>query len=172
MTKTAPRMQADEAEKTSRKTTRSKEKVPDLGHPSLYINRELSWLEFNQRVLEEALDTSQPLLERAKFLSIFASNLDEFFMIRVAGLGRQLTRGVLQAPPDGMSPAAQLEAIRARVVPMMKEAYRLWNDELMPLLRESGVRILAYDVLKAKQAGIPVFCIDRAINSNEAAALS
>lgn len=151
MTKTAPRMQADEAEKTSGKTTRSKVKGPDLGHSSLYINRELSWLEFNQRVLEEALDPSQPLLERAKFLSIFASNLDEFFMIRVAGLGRQLTRGVLQAPPDGMSPAAQLEAIRARVVPMMKEAYRLWNDELMPQLRKSGVRILGYDELKAKQ---------------------
>src|SRR5215510_11634499 len=71
----------------------------DLDDPSLYINRELSWLQFNWRVLEEALDARYPLLERVKFLAIFATNLDEFFMIRVSGLRRQVTGGVLEVPP-------------------------------------------------------------------------
>jgi len=73
--------------------------VDNLDDPSLFINRELSWVQFNARVLEEALDHRHPLLERVKFLSIFASNLDEFFMIRVSGLRRQLESGVLSAPP-------------------------------------------------------------------------
>ena len=77
----------------------------------LYINRELSWLQFNWRVLEEALDERHPLLERVKFLAIFATNLDEFFMIRVSGLRRQVTGGVLEVPPDGMTPSEQLAAI-------------------------------------------------------------
>jgi hypothetical protein len=83
----------------------------DLDDPSLYINRELSWLQFNWRVLEEALDERHPLLERVKFLAIFATNLDEFFMIRVSGLRRQVTGGVLEVPPDGMTPSEQLAAI-------------------------------------------------------------
>ena len=77
----------------------------NLDDPYLYINRELSWLQFNWRVLEEALDAHHPLLERVKFLAIFASNLDEFFMIRVSGLRRQVTGGVLEVPPDGMTPS-------------------------------------------------------------------
>jgi polyphosphate kinase len=84
----------------------------DLEDPRLYINRELSWLQFNERVLEEALDTRYPLLERVKFLAIFGNNLDEFFMIRVSGLRRQVTGGVLETPPDGMSPSEQLADIR------------------------------------------------------------
>lgn len=124
---------------------------PDLGDSSLYINRELSWLEFNARVLEEALDAANPLLERVKFLSIFASNLDEFFMIRVAGLVRQLSRGVVAAPPDGMTPAAQLAAIRERLSPMLETSSRCWHDDLMPKLRDEGVQVLGYDELKKKQ---------------------
>src|SRR5262245_12843839 len=85
--------------------------TPTLDDPALYINRELSWLQFNWRVLDEALQPSKPLLERVKFLAIFAKNLDEFFMIRVAGLRRQGMAGVSQAPPDGMTPAEQLAAI-------------------------------------------------------------
>ena len=85
---------------------------PIEGRADSYFNRELSWLKFNERVLEEALDESSPLLERINFLSIYGSNLDEFFMIRVSGLRRQMEAGVIESPPDGMTPAEQLLAIR------------------------------------------------------------
>src|SRR6476660_7864167 len=84
----------------------------DLDDPSLYINRELSWLQFNWRVLEEALDERHPLLERVKFLAIFATNLDEFFMIRVSGLRCQLLGVTTEAPSDGMTASEQITAIR------------------------------------------------------------
>ena len=129
----------------------NKRGAPNLNHPTYYINRELSWLQFNRRVLEEALDAAQPLLERAKFLSIFASNLDEFYMIRVSGLRRQLAGGVLEAPPDGMSPAEQLAAIRAEVVPMFETAVSYWNDDLRPKLAEAGIHVVDYKDLKRKQ---------------------
>src|SRR5262252_8241692 len=83
----------------------------DLDAPSLYLNREISWLQFNWRVLEEALDERHPLLERVKFLAIFAKNLDEFFMVRVSGLLRQVTDGVLEVPPDGLRTSEQLTEI-------------------------------------------------------------
>ena len=83
--------------------------------PSLYINRELSWLAFNARVLHEAFDARNALLERVKFLSIFSTNLDEFYMVRVAGLRRQIAAGVQHLPPDGLTAAQQLEAIKRRV---------------------------------------------------------
>src|ERR671929_888745 len=82
---------------------------------SLFINRELSWLAFNGRVLQQALDARTPLLERIRFLSIFSTNLDEFYMVRVAGLRRQVAAGVVQTPPDGMIPQEQLDAIDAVV---------------------------------------------------------
>ena len=129
----------------------NKRGAPNLNHPTYYINRELSWLQFNRRVLEEALDAAQPLLERAKFLSIFASNLDEFYMIRVSGLRRQLAGGVLEAPPDGMTPAEQLAAIRAEVVPMFETAVSYWNDDLRPKLAEAGIHVVDYKDLKRKQ---------------------
>jgi len=122
-----------------------------LSQPRFYINRELSWLEFNRRVLEEATDPTNRLLERVKFLSIFFSNLDEFFMIRVAGLRRQLGVGALSAPPDGMTPAEQLSAIYERLAPMLDEAARCWSDELHPELETAGIRILTYADLKKKQ---------------------
>ncbi len=126
-------------------------KAPDLSDQKLYINRELSWLEFNRRVLEEALDKSSPLLERVKFLSIFSSNLDEFFMIRVAGLRRQMAAGVLTAPADGMTPAEQLAALHQRLAPMLESAAGCWSKDLKPKLRSAGIRILAYKDLKNKQ---------------------
>ena len=86
----------------------------DLRDPSLYLNRELSWLEFNRRVLHEAVDPRTPLLERLKFLGIFSSNLDEFFQVRVAGLKQQVAAGIVERTADGMTPEAQLRAISQR----------------------------------------------------------
>ena len=123
----------------------------DLDDSSLYINRELSWLQFNHRVLEEALNERHPLLERVKFLAIFANNLDEFFMIRVSGLRRQLEVGALEFPPDGMTPAEQLVAIRRELLPELARQYDCWNFDLLPKLREAGIRVLDFDELKRKQ---------------------
>ncbi|HYU53376.1 MAG TPA: hypothetical protein VEK37_10545 [Gemmatimonadaceae bacterium] len=92
--------------------------------PALYINRELSWLEFNARVLHEAFDPRNRLLERLKFLAIFSSNLDEFHMVRVAGLRRQIAAGVQHLPPDGMTPHQQLAAITTRVGALMEQQRR------------------------------------------------
>ncbi len=125
--------------------------APNLGHPGYYINRELSWLQFNARVLDEALDPNKPLLERAKFISIFASNLDEFYMIRVSGLRRQFDGGVLEAPADGMSPAEQLAAIRTLVAPMLETLTSCWHDDIRPKLAEAGIRVVEHDDLKRKQ---------------------
>jgi polyphosphate kinase len=122
-----------------------------LGSPRYYINRELSWLEFNQRVLDEALDPTNPLLERVKFLSIFTRNLDEFFMVRVSGLRRQLEAGQLEAPPDGMTPAEQLAAVHERLSPMLLQHQRCWSEDLFGGLREEGIKVLGYDELKNKQ---------------------
>ncbi len=123
----------------------------DLNDPSLYINRELSWLHFNRRVLEEAIDERHPLLERVKFLSIFASNLDEFFMIRVSGLRRQLEADIIDTPPDGMTPAEQLMAIRQELLPMLDQHGECWRDDLLPKLEQAGIDILDHDELKGKQ---------------------
>jgi len=121
----------------------------DLEDPALYINRELSWIEFNRRVLEESKDDRHPLLERVKFLAIFDSNLDEFFMIRVSGLKDQIAAGVTNTPPDGMSPVQQLEQIRARVLPLILEQRRYWHEEIVPALRAVDIHILDYSQLQA-----------------------
>ena len=123
----------------------------DLGDSSLFINRELSWIRFNGRVLEEALDKRHPLLERVKFLAIFANNLDEFFMIRVSGLRRQYIAGVVKTPPDGMTPAEQLVAIRRELNPMLAQHMDCWHNDLLPRLRKQGIEILDHDDLKRKQ---------------------
>lgn len=109
--------------------------------PSHFINRELSWLEFNARVLNEAKDERTPLLERLKFLSIFTSNLDEFYQVRVAGLRRQVAAGVIQTPPDGMTPAAQLEAIDQRARELVSEQLVVLHQRLLPALAAHGVRL-------------------------------
>ena len=88
--------------------------------PTLFINRELSWLQFNARVLHEAFDARNRLLERVKFLSIFSTNLDEFYMVSVAGLRRQIAAGVQHVPPDGMTPTEQLAAITEKVSELME----------------------------------------------------
>jgi polyphosphate kinase len=122
-----------------------------LKEPELYLNRELSWIEFNRRVLEEAKDPRHPLLERVKFLAIFSSNLDEFFMIRVSGLKDQVTAGVTNTPPDGMTPAEQLMAIRERVLPLMQEQRHYFYTEIIPALAAAGIHLLRYEQLTAQE---------------------
>ncbi|MDE4908548.1 polyphosphate kinase 1 [Methanogenium marinum] len=120
----------------------------------LFFNRELSWVEFNRRVLEEAWDNRHPLLERVKFLSIFSSNFDEFVMIRVAGLRRQTRGGVLEAPPDGMTPSEQLAAIRTSTGALMDEAHACWTDDLLPGLNQEGIFIRSCDDLRPEEAAV------------------
>ncbi|MGD0666578.1 MAG: polyphosphate kinase 1 [Bryobacteraceae bacterium] len=115
----------------------------DLKDPALYVNRELSLLAFQRRVLEEAEDETNPLLERVKFLSILGSNLDEFFMVRVAGLTAQLEAGSLEAGPDGLSPRAQLVAIRREVKRLLAEAHRILG-RLLEVLREQSIFVHDY----------------------------
>ena len=114
----------------------------DLQHPGLYINRELSLLEFNARVLAQAVDSQNPLLERLKFLCITSTNLDEFFEIRVAGLMQKAELGSTQAGPDNMSPQETLRAISTRAHELVAEQYRILNEELFPALAAEGVRFL------------------------------
>ena len=109
---------------------------------TLFFNRELSWLEFNGRVLNEAFDDRNPLLERLKFLSIFSTNLDEFYMVRVAGLRRQLAAGVMSSAADGLSPQAALDAIERRVRELVTQAQECLHDRLMPVLDERGIRLV------------------------------
>lgn len=109
--------------------------------PQLFINRELSWLEFNQRVLDEAADPSVPLLDRVKFISIVATNLDEFFMIRVAGVKQQLAGDVLELTADGRSPRAHLGAITERAHRLVKDQYTLYCDHLRPALEAAGIQL-------------------------------
>jgi polyphosphate kinase len=119
--------------------------VPDLEEPRLYFNRELSWLEFNDRVLQLAEDTSVPLLERAKFSAIWESNLDEFFMVRVANLEEKVEAGTATRGPDGMSPREQILAIRDRVVDQRERLGRLFERDLRPALAEHGIRVLDFE---------------------------
>jgi polyphosphate kinase len=118
---------------------------------TLFINRELSWLDFNHRVLQEAHDESNPLVERLKFIAIFDNNLDEFFMKRVGGLKHQLASNVRELPPDSRTPRQQLAEINAVVRPMLAEQRRLLNDELLPALRQHGLELLRWDELKAAE---------------------
>src|SRR5450759_3917767 len=114
---------------------------------SLYINRELSWLAFNARVLHEAFDPRNRLLERLKFLSIFSTNLDEFYMVRVAGLRRQIAAGVQHVPPDGMTPSQQLGAILERVADLVEQQRKCLYDVLLPELGEHGIKIVRIEEL-------------------------
>ncbi len=121
--------------------------------PEHFINREMSWLEFNARVLEEAEDPTNPLLERVKFLSIFSSNLDEFFMVRVAGLREQaFGDGAPQDySPDGMRPLSQLQRIAKKTQELVAAQYRCWNESVLPQLAEQGIVLLHYEQLDVVQ---------------------
>ena len=136
---------------SKRKERRSKKNstAPDLESSSLFLNRELSWLQFNRRIFNEVLDSRQPLLERLKFLAICGSNLDEFFMVRVSGLRRQLLKGVLKAPPDGMTPGEQLTAIRREMLSLLREYRQCWKKHLQPELVANGIFFTAIKKLPA-----------------------
>ncbi|MEH1891735.1 MAG: polyphosphate kinase 1 [Nostoc sp.] len=123
----------------------------NLNDPQYYLNRELSWLEFNGRVLHEACDDRTPLLERLKFLAIFNSNLDEFFMVRVAGLKQQVEAKVTLLTPDGRTPQQQLDDIRSTLIPHVKKQHQHFEQVLRPLLVNQGIHILDYIDLNQKQ---------------------
>ena len=123
----------------------------DLNDPKLFLNRELSLLDFQGRVLEEALDENNPPLERVKFMAFVGNNLDEFFMVRVAGLKKQIAAGVVDVPPDGMTPAEQLAAIRKVTLRLMTESQESFQNDLIPILDKNGVHIKNYADLTQKQ---------------------
>src|SRR5689334_927224 len=106
---------------------------------SHFISRELSWLEFNQRVLNEALDPSNPLLERVKFFTIASSNLDEFFEVRVAGIKQQMESDIVERSIDGRTATETFREIRKRVVRMIDQQFRVWREELVPSLAQNGI---------------------------------
>jgi polyphosphate kinase len=116
--------------------------APPLDSPTLYLNRELSWLAFNERVLDQARDRRHPLLERVKFLAIVRTNLDEFFMIRVAVLQKQMRTHREHVSPDGLTTEQQLALVRARARQMLDEQARCWSDSLRPELAAHGIRFL------------------------------
>ena len=123
----------------------------DLTSPALYLNRELSLLEFQRRVLEEAWDEANPLLERVKFLSIFGSNMDEFFMVRVSGIRKMVEARIMDVSPDGMVPPDELAAIRKLSQELMVEAQRCYQRKLLPQLEKADVHIIDYQKLNKTQ---------------------
>src|SRR5262245_60865266 len=123
-----------------------------FGDSKNFINRELSWLEFNRRVLEEAQDPSQPLIERVKFLCIFSSNLDEFFEIRVAGIKQQIESETSDVAADGLSPTETFNQIQRLAHELVATEYELWNNELLPALAKNGIRIRDVTQLSARRA--------------------
>ena len=122
-----------------------------LNSPELYLNRSLSWLAFNRRVLEEAEDESNPLLERVKFLAITASNLDEFFEIRIAALLQHLEEGQVEPGPDGQTPAEEQEKVAAATHEFVRGQYECWNRKLLPALAEHGIRVHSLSDLNEEQ---------------------
>src|SRR4051812_4930759 len=122
----------------------------DAGSSSKFINRELSWLEFNQRVLNEALDSSNPLLERVKFFCIVSSNLDEFFEVRIAGIKQQIESEVVARSIDGLTATEIFEAITKRVRTMVDQQYDCWRNDLRPALARNAIKFLSMAELGAK----------------------
>ena len=135
--------------------------VADLD--SRLINRELSWLEFDQRVLALAGDRNAPALERAKFLAIFSSNLDEFFQVRVAGLREQVDASVRQLSPEGMTPVDQLAAIGRFTQLISRRADGILRDDLLPVLAEAGIRFSEWSDLDSGDQDLMREYFDRSV---------
>jgi polyphosphate kinase len=132
-------------------TTQTPAPVPDLNDPALYFNRELSWLDFNERVLQLAEDEQVPLLERVKYCAIYTTNLDEYYMVRVAGMYDQIEAGVENPSQDGMTPSQTIAGIRARVQELGERLSACFDGELRPALAEQGVHVVAYNDLDEAQ---------------------
>ncbi|MCB9144709.1 MAG: polyphosphate kinase 1 [Anaerolineales bacterium] len=123
----------------------------DLESPSLYINRELSLLEFQRRVLEEAFDDDNPLLERVKFTAIFGSNMDEFFMVRVSGIRKQVEANIIKLSEDGLTPREELAVIRKTAQELLQQAQHYFQKKLLPKLDKEGIHVLEYGKLSKSQ---------------------
>src|SRR5215218_4792665 len=136
--------------------------LPPL-EPEMFINRELSWLDFNNRVLFEAEECTNPLLERVKFAAIFASNLDEFFMIRVAGVKRKVDTGISVRGPDGRTPLEQMTAVRAKTQKALDRHAAVVTQDLLPGLAAEGIEIVPYDSLSDQQQAIVTRRFEREI---------
>ena len=121
-----------------------------LDDPRFYLNRHLQWMAFNQRVLQEARDRSNPLLERVKFLAITANNLDEFVEIRVSSFLQKIEHGSRDVSADGRTPAEELELVTSSMQGFVKEQYKCWNDDLLPALGKHQIRVLSVDQLSSK----------------------
>ena len=124
-----------------------KELLKKYKDPKNFFNRDLSWIEFNRRVLEEALNPELPLLEKIKFISIFLTNLDEFYMIRISGLKEQIAANIIEPSIEGYTPREQIQKIEKTIQPMLKEVLDLWTESIVPELKENGISILEYNDL-------------------------
>src|SRR3984893_5307705 len=154
MAQAQPRVETEEgAEIAPAKDERERTVRERFGDPKNFINRELSWLEFNRRVLEEAQDPIQPLIERVKFLCIFSSNLDEFFEIRVAGIKQQIESETSDVAADGLSPTETFNQIQRVTHELVATEYELFNNEILPQLTKNGIRVRNVAELSAKRAG-------------------
>jgi polyphosphate kinase len=125
----------------------TKEYLNKYFEPKNFFNREMSWLDFNRRVLDEALNPDLPLLDKIKFLSIFFSNLDEFYMIRISGLKEQIRANVIEPSIDGATPIEQVRKIEKEIQPMLNLIYNFWKEEIVPQLAENNVFISSVDEL-------------------------
>src|SRR5215472_2169658 len=121
----------------------------ELANPRYYLNRHLQWLEFNRRVLEEARDIGNPLLERVKFLAISANNLDEFVEVRVSSFLQQIEHGSKAVSPDGLTATEELEKVSAAMHILVADQYKCWNEELLPALAKQSIRMFRMDEVDA-----------------------
>ncbi|MDP2301154.1 MAG: polyphosphate kinase 1 [Ignavibacteria bacterium] len=128
-----------------------KELLKTYSNKENFFNRDLSWIEFNKRVLEEALNPDLPILDKVKFVSIFSSNLDEFYMIRVSGLKEQVAANVLEPTIDGLTPNEQLQKIEAAIKPLLKQLIDLWKNEIIPTLKENNIHVCTLEDLTEQE---------------------
>ena len=122
-----------------------KDLIKKYSKPENFINRDLSWVEFNKRVLEEALHPELPLLEKVKFVSIFCSNLDEFYMIRISGLTEKIAANVSEPSIDGLTQIEQLKRVEKKLKPLLKTLDNFWMDEIIPSLKTNNIKLLSFD---------------------------